>query len=61
MNIMTKKDAIDCLNAIDTFDPAEAHRSADAVLLEFLRTNGFEDVVRAWNDVDDRYNGFWYG
>ena len=56
---MTKEEAVRQLNEISIGDPEFAHHQADAVLLLFLKENGFEDIADAWRDADDRA-GFWY-
>lgn len=42
----------DCVNSDD---PAVAHREADEVLCELLRTLGYADVVDAYEDVRKWY------
>lgn len=37
----------------------QGHIQADRVLLQFLRDNGFAQVVDAWDAAEERL-GFWY-
>lgn len=56
---MTQEEAIKELDAINA-DKEMAHVEADAVLIQFLRDNGFADVADAWTNCEERHNGFWY-
>lgn len=55
---MTKEEAIAALNTV-SWDSEIGHGEADAILLDVLRTNGFEEVAKAWSAVRERII-FWY-
>jgi hypothetical protein len=55
---MSKDEAIANLDAL-LKDVEKSHVEADAILLQFLRDNGCEDVANAWARAEDRL-GFWY-
>lgn len=57
---MYKEDVIAELNAIPPHDRESAHAQADEALLQFLDSNGYQDVADAWRDVERRAKGFWY-
>ena len=41
-------------------DNETIHTRADEVLLEFLKSNGHEEVAEAWEKLDNDCGGFWY-
>jgi hypothetical protein len=55
---MTAQQAIEKLNALGG-DPEADHSQADDILLEFIKTNGGEEVEKAWQEACRRC-GFWY-
>ena len=56
---MTKDEAVTMLKCLDEGDNERAHAEADEILLEFLRTNGYEEIADAFEDAADRIT-FWY-
>lgn len=53
---MTREDAIEKLRALlDEDDVEAAHADADTVLANLLTSLGYEDVVRAWDEVPKWY------
>ena len=57
---MTKEEAIKELNSINAGDTELAHVDADNVLINFLLSNGYEDIIQAYVEVDKRCGGFWF-
>lgn len=57
-NDMTKHKAIRQLNTLPITDPEAAHSKADAILLEFLRTNGHPAITKAYKRIVQRC-GWW--
>ena len=48
---MTREEAIEQLGELRDVAPIEteyAHGAADSILLALLRSNGFQDVAKAW-------------
>lgn len=57
---MTSDQAIFLLNELKkSVDKEDAHGQADKILLEFLRSNGHEEVAKTYEKVRDKV-GFWY-
>ena len=58
--MMTREETVSLLQSMDTGDDAEIeHKNADDALCNFLVTLGYDDVVMAYRDAQDRV-GFWY-
>mgnify|MGYP003346930328 CR=1 FL=1 len=47
---MSAQQAIEKLNALGC-DPESDHSQPDDILLEFIRTNGGEEVEKAWREA----------
>ena len=51
---------------IDATDPERAHAEADVLLIEALEAlslngmKGAKELAKAWKDVEERADGFWY-
>lgn len=61
-NKMESLEAVNKLNAILTWDSRDserAHLDADSILLEFLMSQGFREVVDAYEKARSSV-GFWY-
>ena len=59
---MTKKEAIEKLKGIQLegrHDREASHSEAEGVLLDLLKSQGFDDVSKAFIDCRDEV-GFWY-
>ena len=56
---MTKEEAIAKLNALSGDDPECEHGIADKVLTDFLMSNGYPEIAKAWDDACERV-GFWF-
>ena len=53
---MTKEEAIEQLKSLQNeYDIERAHARADDVLCELLRTLGYEEVVKEWDEIDKWY------
>jgi hypothetical protein len=48
---MTRDELLDVLPTLSILDPASAHQLAEAVLLDFLLSEGYDDVVKAYADL----------
>ena len=57
---MTKEEAVRALNSLECECAESDHEAADLVLLQFLESNGFEEVAEAWWEADGRCEGFYY-
>jgi len=55
-----EKDTINMLESLKDDTPHEAHVDADAILIQFLRDIGYEDVADAWERLEENVGGFWY-
>ena len=53
---MTREEALKLLKEADSYDPERAHQEADDVLCELLKSLGYEDVVKAWDEVSKWYS-----
>jgi hypothetical protein len=49
---MTSEEAVNKLEQLDR-DPEQAHRDADAILVEFLASQGFGAVADAFSKAQD--------
>jgi predicted GNAT family N-acyltransferase len=56
---MTSEEAVNKLEQLDDRDPEQAHLDADAILVEFLASQGFGTVADAYCKAQE-YIGFWY-
>lgn len=60
MRNITDKECIEMLDAYDdTADQEAAHSQCEALLMSFLRGNGYGKVAEAYEAARDRV-GFWY-
>ena len=51
--------AVSNLNDLTNGDPEMAHGSAEDIVMEFLRVEGYRDVAEAFENAVERCN-FWY-
>ena len=57
---MDIQEAVNALDSLESYDPEMSHIKADAILLDFLKSNGYEGVAKAWKAAEERCDGFWY-
>ena len=64
-SMMSEDEAVKCLVSLVAWceqsgDKEETHRTADAVLLAYLRGSGAIRVAGAWEVTREECGGFWY-
>jgi hypothetical protein len=47
----------DLMEGVD--DPEQTHIEADAILLEFLHSQGYRNITKAYQELQEKV-GFWY-
>lgn len=57
---MTRNEAIEELNNLESKDKEAVHGDADDILLAFLTSAGYADIAEAWEFADKRCGGFNY-
>jgi hypothetical protein len=56
---MTHEDVLQALETMQAGDNEAVHYAADDLLLNFLRSEGYNDIAEAYERARDRV-GFWY-